>query len=325
MNKIRKSIDEVSTTADKFLVDGEIKTILADDSGVIVEGTGNDADFLNEISKNCFYEIELIKQGDNYLINDTNLEGIKEFGNFNLKFLATFTNSNAVPNPTIIMNEVTFITTDVEIGKIKVGEKYLIFVDHRSAKYSLEILSQRDKTDKGGYTRTSKNIIEEVMGGEYRDILNDTNTKIVGKIYYDTATKRNFLCKTQNNLNYANLDYYDDITNKELNSKLKNLIANFNQTDILDTDISGLVIKRKNGIVSLSYKGNHTGTSNNIIYKLPAGYRPLVDIRVSIFPTSTFSLNLIVYTNGSIALDCDNGGPTAGVQGGISFACDQFI
>ena len=81
------------------------------------------------------------------------------------------------------------------------------------------------------------------------------------------------------------------------------------------------VVKR-NGVVSITYNGAHTGGPANRIYTLPVGFRPYITHRISIFPVGTTNTNMIISSDGGVAIDCNTGGPTL-VVGGYSFLVNE--
>ena len=68
------------------------------------------------------------------------------------------------------------------------------------------------------------NKLAEILGIEYGGILNNTNAKVAGKGYYDTANKKIYKCTTNTSINYADSAYFEEISNNDLLGKLKNLI-----------------------------------------------------------------------------------------------------
>ncbi|MGL4802918.1 MAG: hypothetical protein ACRC18_11700, partial [Cetobacterium sp.] len=66
--------------------------------------------------------------------------------------------------------------------------------------------------------------LAEILGIEYGGILNNSNQKISGKGYYDTANKKIYKCTGNTSINYADSAYFEEISNNDLLGKFKNLI-----------------------------------------------------------------------------------------------------
>ncbi|MGL5123378.1 MAG: hypothetical protein ACRC6K_04350, partial [Fusobacteriaceae bacterium] len=96
--------------------------------------------------------------------------------------------------------------------------------------------------------------LAEALGANYGGIINNTLTKTAGVAYYDTATKAIYLCKVNNNLNYADLTKFEDFSNKGLLGKLQNLdIVLYQRSEFLN--------------------GNVLGTINTLQLPIPSGYK----------------------------------------------------
>ncbi|MGL4866120.1 MAG: hypothetical protein ACRC4T_23760 [Cetobacterium sp.] len=65
--------------------------------------------------------------------------------------------------------------------------------------------------------------LAEILGIEYGGILNNTNAKVAGKGYYDTANKKIYKCTTNTSINYADAGYFVEVSNNDLLGKLQNL------------------------------------------------------------------------------------------------------
>ncbi|WP_306583762.1 hypothetical protein [Fusobacterium ulcerans] len=65
--------------------------------------------------------------------------------------------------------------------------------------------------------------LARTLGLEYGGELNNSNTKTINTIYYDTQNKSFFKCFQENTLNYADSNYYEGISNNDLLLKLQNL------------------------------------------------------------------------------------------------------
>lgn len=66
--------------------------------------------------------------------------------------------------------------------------------------------------------------LARTLGLEYGGELNNSNTKTINTIYYDTQNKSFFKCFQENTLNYADSNYYEGISNNDLLLKLQNLL-----------------------------------------------------------------------------------------------------
>lgn len=66
------------------------------------------------------------------------------------------------------------------------------------------------------------NRLAQILGLEYGGELNNSNTKKLNTIYYDTQNKSFFKCFQENTLNYADSNFYEGISNNDLLLKLQN-------------------------------------------------------------------------------------------------------
>ena len=65
--------------------------------------------------------------------------------------------------------------------------------------------------------------LARTLGLEYGGELNNSNTKKLNTVYYDTQNKSFFKCFRENTLNYADSNYYEGISNNDLLLQLQNL------------------------------------------------------------------------------------------------------
>ena len=86
------------------------------------------------------------------------------------------------------------------------------------------------------------NKLAEILGIEYGGILNNTNAKVVGKGYYDTANKKIYKCTTNTSINYADAGYFIEVSNNDLLSKLQNLSVSYN----VDITSYGIIYNNQN-------------------------------------------------------------------------------
>ncbi|MCQ9627583.1 hypothetical protein HS141_11655, partial [Cetobacterium somerae] len=63
------------------------------------------------------------------------------------------------------------------------------------------------------------------LGIPYGGNLNNTNAKVAGTAYYDTANKKIYKCTTNTSINYADAGYFIEVSNNDLLDKLQNLIS----------------------------------------------------------------------------------------------------
>lgn len=76
--------------------------------------------------------------------------------------------------------------------------------------------------------------LARTLGLEYGGELNNSNTKKLNTVYYDTQNKSFFKCFRENTLNYADSNYYEGISNNDLLLKLQNLF-NFRTASVSNT------------------------------------------------------------------------------------------
>lgn len=92
---------------------------------------------------------------------------------------------------------------------------------------------------KAGFTKAVEMIYEDMglnlsknLGIEYGGVLNNTNAKVAGKGYYDTANKKIYKCTANTSINYADAAYFIEVSNNDLLGKLQNL----NNWTVVTTD-----------------------------------------------------------------------------------------
>ncbi|MGL5021744.1 MAG: hypothetical protein ACRC5S_00435 [Cetobacterium sp.] len=83
--------------------------------------------------------------------------------------------------------------------------------------------------------------LAEILGIEYGGVLNNTNTKVAGKGYYDTANKKIYKCTTNTSINYADAGYFIEVSNNDLLGKLQNLFEVYSITEIASFTHSGIL------------------------------------------------------------------------------------
>ena len=77
--------------------------------------------------------------------------------------------------------------------------------------------------------------LARTLGLEYGGELNNSNTKKLSTVYYDTQNKSFFKCFRENTLNYADSNYYEGISNNDLLLKLQNLDNMLKASEIVKT------------------------------------------------------------------------------------------
>lgn len=75
------------------------------------------------------------------------------------------------------------------------------------------------------------------LGIPYGGILNNSNPKVAGTAYYDTANKKIYKCTSNTSINYADAGYFIEISNNDLLGKLQNLIKITNNTIEINSKI----------------------------------------------------------------------------------------
>lgn len=94
--------------------------------------------------------------------------------------------------------------------------------------------------------------LARTLGLEYGGELNNSNTKIINTIYYDTQNKSFFKCFQENTLNYADSNYYEGISNNDLLLKLQNLFINSSQETVLNTPTEQIFLHKFNNLKVLN-------------------------------------------------------------------------
>ena len=77
--------------------------------------------------------------------------------------------------------------------------------------------------------------LAQILGLEYGGELNNSNTKKLNTVYYDTQNKSFFKCFRENTLNYADSNYYEGISNNDLLLKLQNLDNMLKASEVVKT------------------------------------------------------------------------------------------
>lgn len=124
--------------------------------------------------------------------------------------------------------------------------------------------------------------LAEILGIEYGGILNNTNAKVAGKGYYDTANKKIYKCTTNTSINYADAGYFIEVSNNDLLGKLQNLYTK--DTFTLKLDNTNLEFEKRGNIIFVQatcsvYSGGGVYVSKTGI--LPTKFRPTKLIKFS--------------------------------------------
>ena len=113
--------------------------------------------------------------------------------------------------------------------------------------------------------------LAEILGIEYGGVLNNTNTKVAGKGYYDTANKKIYKCTTNTSINYADAGYFIEVSNNDLLGKLQNL-TNYNyvafvnkvfENENLLIDGGAFQFYKIGYIVFIEFQGYYTKKTSN--------------------------------------------------------------
>ena len=138
--------------------------------------------------------------------------------------------------------------------------------------------------------------LAEILGIEYGGILNNTNAKVAGKGYYDTANKKIYKCTTNTSINYADAGYFVEVSNNDLLGKLQNL-GKFNEV-IGNWNVSHLF----NNYYLI--KGVFSASSSGTTVLFPF----LINTNLSLLSHSAYNTNSVVNINGyedrALVLDC---------------------
>ena len=160
-----------------------------------------------------------------------------------------------------------------------------------------ELIKKEDKieTKESAFNRpfgTSENEVLEgiqlarTLGLEYGGELNNSNTKKLNTIYYDTQNKSFFKCFRENTLNYADSNYYEGISNNDLLLKLQNLLY-FSTWTSNGSGWSVTAIRAyKTVTINIDISGAKLYDVLNVII-LPEIYRP-VNVKKYSFPLTAW-------------------------------------
>lgn len=116
--------------------------------------------------------------------------------------------------------------------------------------------------------------LARTLGLEYGGELNNSNTKKLNTVYYDTQNKSFFKCFRENTLNYADSSYYEGISNNDLLLKLQNLFY-YNKQDFSFNNIT-FTIERFGKVCILSVISATPNLTDVLIKGLPSWSYPTI-------------------------------------------------
>lgn len=163
--------------------------------------------------------------------------------------------------------------------------------------------------------------LARTLGLEYGGELNNSNTKTINTIYYDTQNKSFFKCFQENTLNYADSNYYEGISNNDLLLKLQNL----HKYSYFLCDVDTIITKNEKVTTYKNMTNNLNLSHNNglFIFNQPGIYK--VDITYNISGLNSYrDLNLkVVKSDGKIQyagviINTSSGAVAESVSGTVS-------
>lgn len=163
--------------------------------------------------------------------------------------------------------------------------------------------------------------LARTLGLEYGGELNNSNTKKLNTVYYDTQNKSFFKCFRENTLNYADSNYYEGISNNDLLLKLQNL----HKYSYFLCDVDTIITKNEKVTTYKNMTNNLNLSHNNglFIFNQPGIYK--VDITYNISGLNSYrDLNLkVVKSDGKIQyagviINTSSGAVAESVSGTVS-------
>ncbi|WP_462424893.1 hypothetical protein ABF215_12495 [Fusobacterium sp. THCT13E1] len=130
--------------------------------------------------------------------------------------------------------------------------------------------------------------LARTLGLEYGGELNNSNTKTIDTVYYDTQNKSFFKCFQENTLNYADSSCYKGISNNDLLLKLQNLIT------ISETDEIYIDKAYKGQILNISFKRTYKNIPIVIVGQEKYISSILGTTRIKIFNVTRTGFSLVV-------------------------------
>ena len=199
-------------------------------NGIVPSGT-DPADLTDIISEKMEVEITDIQQAERTLKMTVQVSNESLTTGFYLTEIAIFVNDNGTPvlywyigkdNGTPI-HDSTKPMKYKNILNIEVSSTPVTTVNYTGKDLWID-----EETLNAKFGTKEKEILEGIqlartLGLEYGGELNNSNTKKLNTVYYDTQNKSFFKCFRENTLNYADSSYYEGISNNDLLLKLQNL------------------------------------------------------------------------------------------------------
>lgn len=199
-------------------------------NGIIPSGT-DPADLTDIISEKMEVEITDIQQAERTLKMTVQVSNESLTTGFYLTEIAIFVNDTGTPvlywyigkdNGTPV-HDSTKPMKYKNILNIEVSNTPVTTVNYTGKDLWID-----EETLNAKFGTKEKEILEGIqlartLGLEYGGELNNSNTKKLNTVYYDTQNKSFFKCFRENTLNYADSNYYEGISNNDLLLKLQNL------------------------------------------------------------------------------------------------------
>lgn len=199
--------------------------------GIVPSGT-NPADLTDIISEKMEVEITDIQQAERTLKMTVQVSNESLTTGFYLTEIAIFVNDNGTQvlywyigkdNGTPV-HDSTKPMKYKNILNIEVSSTPVTTVNYTGKDLWID-----EETLNAKFGTKEKEILEGIqlartLGLEYGGELNNSNTKKLNTVYYDTQNKSFFKCFRENTLNYADSNYYEGISNNDLLLKLQNLL-----------------------------------------------------------------------------------------------------
>ena len=240
-------------------------------NGIVPSGT-DPADLTDIISEKMEVEITDIQQAERTLKMTVQVSNESLTTGFYLTEIAIFVNDNGTPvlywyigkdNGTPI-HDSTKPMKYKNILNIEVSSTPVTTVNYTGKDLWID-----EETLNAKFGTKEKEILEGIqlartLGLEYGGELNNSNTKKLNTVYYDTQNKSFFKCFRENTLNYADSSYYEGISNNDLLLKLQNL-ANSVKTFVSGNINLPITVEEnwKFGLVTIRFKDSR-GTSTTI-------------------------------------------------------------
>lgn len=210
--------------------------------GIVPSGT-NPADLTDIISEKMEVEITDIQQAERTLKMTVQVSNESLTTGFYLTEIAIFVNDNGTQvlywyigkdNGTPV-HDSTKPMKYKNILNIEVSSTPVTTVNYTGKDLWID-----EETLNAKFGTKEKEILEGIqlartLGLEYGGELNNSNTKKLNTVYYDTQNKSFFKCFRENTLNYADSNYYEGISNNDLLLKLQNLDNMLKASEIVKT------------------------------------------------------------------------------------------